>query len=138
MKRTVVIIAAIAGLAISGCNSKKEITGGNPSTPVEDPQSTPAAVANTIFDAAQTGDYTALPALIASDADGDSKRIAAVASDAKTQVEFKKYFEKATLNGAPVIDGDKASVKIFFGPDGNKEETFEMVKVDGKWFLRSF
>jgi len=129
MKKATILIAFVAALAITGCggDSKKA-----------DSQSTPGAVAETIFDAAKSGKYDGLPALIDADADGDSKRIASVATDPATQVEFKKYFEKGKVNGEPLIDGDKASVKILFGPDGDKEETFEMVKKDNKWYLKSF
>jgi len=129
MKKATLIIAIIAAVAITGC-------GGDSKS--GDTQSSPRAVAETIFDAAKSGKYDALPALIDTDADGDSKRIGSVASDAATQVEFKKYFEKGKVDGEPLIDGEKASVKILFGPDGDKEETFEMVKKDNKWYLKSF
>jgi len=132
MKKTTIIIAVIATLAMASCSNNK--TDGKKTAP----QSSPGAVAETIFDAAKSGDYQDLPKLIDSEADGDSKRIGSVASDPAMQAEFKKYFEKGRLNGEPVIDGDKASVKILFGPDGEKEETFEMVKKDGNWYLKSF
>ncbi|MEI9946137.1 MAG: hypothetical protein WDN26_18180 [Chitinophagaceae bacterium] len=129
MKKTTVVLSILASLAFTGCSegSKKA-----------DHQNSPEAVAETIFKAAKTGDYEALPAIVDKDADSDSKRIAAVASDPAAQAEFKKYFEKGKLNGEPMIEGDKASVKILFGPEGDREETFEMVKRDGHWYLKSF
>lgn len=52
--------------------------------------------------------------------------------------EFVRYFAKSQLKNEPVIDGEKATVDILFGPDGDKEETLEMVKKNGKWYLLSF
>ena len=103
-----------------------------------DPQSNPKALAEAIFNAAKNGNYDALPALIADDADGDSKRIAQAVSDTATAKQFQQYFSKGKVNGEPVINGDKASVSILFGQDGAKEETFEMIKKNGKWYLQSF
>lgn len=103
-----------------------------------DPQADPKALAEAIFDAAKSGNFQTLSAFIDADADGDSKRIGQAATDASVQEDFKKYFAKGKVSGDPVIDGEKASVNILFGPDGNKEETFEMVKIGGKWYLHSF
>lgn len=121
------IITIMATAVITACHSKPA-----------DPQSSPKALAEAIFNAAQSGNYNGLPALIDADADGDSKRIALAASDPATAQEFQQYFSKGKVNGEPVITGDKASVNILFGPDGTKEETFEMVKKEGKWYLQSF
>jgi hypothetical protein len=104
----------------------------------KDPQADPGALAEAIFEAAKTGNYEGLAALIDADADNDSKMIAQVAGDPTLQEEFKKYFSGAKLAGEPMISGEKASVSILFGPNGEKEETFEMVKREGKWFLQSF
>ncbi|MBO9633286.1 MAG: hypothetical protein J7578_09220 [Chitinophagaceae bacterium] len=114
-------------ISATGCSGK----GG-------DPQADPKALAEAIFDAARSGNFQSLSGFIDADADGDSKRIGQVATDASVQEDFKKYFAKGKVSGDPVIDGEKASVKILFGPDGTKEETFEMVKIGGKWFLHSF
>jgi predicted small secreted protein len=133
MKKATIMIAVIAALVITGCNNDKKSGAGK-----ADPQSSPGAVAETIFDAAKSGNYQTLPQLIDSEADGDSKRIGSVASDPAMQEEFKKYFAKGKMNGEPLVEGDKASVKILFGPDGDKEETFEMVKKNGNWYLKSF
>ncbi len=125
--RTRLIILAMSIIIATGCNSKPK-----------DPQGDPKALAEAIFDAARNGNYANLPALIAADADGDSKMIAQAATDENMQKEFKKYFEKGKVSADPVVNGDAATVKILFGPDGTKEEAFEMVKKDGKWYLHSF
>jgi len=103
-----------------------------------DPQSSPAAVAETIFSAAQNGDFNGLAALIDTEADKDSRMIGSVAADPTLQEEFKKHFSKGKVNGVPVVNGQRASVNILFGPDGDREETFEMVQKYGKWYLQSF
>ncbi len=51
---------------------------------------------------------------------------------------FKEYFSKGKVVGEATIEGDDAKVNILFGPDGTKEETFNMKKKDGKWYLMSF
>jgi hypothetical protein len=106
-----------------------------------DSQSTPAGVANTVFDAAKSGDYSKLKSL--SDAslepDGDSKKVCEVSDgDQKLKDMFKEYFSKGKVVGEATIEGDDAKVNILFGPDGTKEETFNMKKKDGKWYLMSF
>ena len=108
------------------CNSKKE--GGS--------QDTPEGVVNTIFDAAKNKDYSKLSTLCAPDADGDSKHICDMKEEDKES--FVSYFSKGKVNGSAAITGDAAAVPILFGPDGTKEETMNLVKKDGKWYLQSF
>lgn len=103
-----------------------------------DPQAHPGSVAEAIFAAARSENYSGLAVLIDADADTDSKMIAQVATDKSTQEEFKKYFSKGKVTGEPTVSGETASVNILFGPDGTKEETFQMVQKNGKWYLRSF
>jgi len=59
-------------------------------------------------------------------------------ADEVKQKQTKEYFESASLNGYPVIDGDKAAVKINLGNEGKFEETFEMMKKNVTWFLLSY
>ena len=103
-----------------------------------DPQASPGAVAEAIFEAARSGSFSSLPALIDPDADGDSKRIAEAATNEQTGTDFQLYFSKGKVSGEPTVNGDKASVNILFGPDGTREETLEMVRKNGKWYLVSF
>jgi len=101
-------------------------------------QADPRSVAEAIFDAAKSGNYGGLAELIDADADSDSKMIAKVATDKSVQEEFKKYFSKGKVTGEPTVSGETASVNILIGPDGTKEETFQMVLKNGKWYLQSF
>lgn len=125
---TTIVAATFIIMAAAGCNSKT----------TENSQASPRAVAETIFNSAKSGNYDGLAALIDTEADNDSKMIAQAVVDKKIQEEFKTYFKSGKVVGDPVINGDKASVNILFGPDGDKEETFEMVKRDGRWYLQSF
>jgi hypothetical protein len=125
--RTSFIVLTMGTIIAISCNNSPK-----------DPQADPRALAEAIFDAAKNENYASLPTLVDADADGDSKMIAQAASDVNIQKEFKKHFEKGKVSADPVVNGEAASVKILFGPDGTKEETFEMVKKDGKWYLHSF
>ena len=104
-------------------------------------QSTPQGVAEIIFSSARSGDYAKLKDLCnaALEPDGDSKKICEVPDgEEKLKTSFKEYFSKGKVVGDPSIEGDKAAVKVLFGPDGTKEETFNMAKKDGKWYMVSF
>ena len=156
MKRlffAVIIIATV----FTACNNKSEetTTTGKDSaatttaaTPAETTtattagdQSTPQGVAQMVFGAAQSGDYSKLKDLCDAslDTDGDAKHICDVTTgDDELKNQFKEHFSKGTVVGDPVIEGDNAKVEILFGPDGTKKETLNMTKKDGKWYLVSF
>jgi hypothetical protein len=130
MKRSIyIVIIAIAML--TGCKGK---SGGGD-------QSTPEGVAGMIFSAAKSGNYGPLkdicnPSL---EPDSDSKMICEVPTgDSELKSKFKEYFSTGKVVGSPVIEGDKAKVSVTLGKDGTKEETFNMAKKDGKWYLVSF
>lgn len=125
MKQTIVWV--MTAIIIAACSGKPK-----------DVQADPRSVAEAIFEAAQSGNCQGLAALVDTEADGDSKRIAKASTDKTTQEEFQQYFSKGKVSADPVISGDKASVNILFGPDGTREETLEMVRKDGKWYLMSF
>jgi hypothetical protein len=131
MKKNFWAILVIAAL-FTACNGKSG-SGGD--------QSTPAGVANMIFDAAKSGDYSHLKDLCDAslEPDGDSKHICDVTTgDDELKAMFKEHFSKGKVAGDAVIEGDKAKIEITFGPDGTKKETFNMAKKDGKWYMVSF
>jgi hypothetical protein len=100
-------------------------------------QSSPKALAEAIFAAARSKDFASLATIVAPDADGEAKRVADVAgADEEMQASFVEYFGKGKVNGEVVTEGDTARVPILFGPEGTKEETFEMIRIDGKWYLQ--
>jgi hypothetical protein len=50
---------------------------------------------------------------------------------------FATNFEFGKVAGAAEISGDKAIVPIKFGPNGDKQETFQLVKRGNRWYLSS-
>jgi hypothetical protein len=148
----------IAATLLFACNNKSEektstttdTTAVAPVTPAPETstanastgdQTTPKGVAEMVFGAARSGDYSMLKDLCnpSLDTDGDAKHICDVTSgNDELKNQFKEHFSKGTVNGEPVIEGDNAKVDILFGPDGTKKETLNMTKKDGKWYLVSF
>ncbi|MBL7700786.1 MAG: hypothetical protein JNM14_00930 [Ferruginibacter sp.] len=131
MKKIIYSVFALAFL-FAACKGKSAASGD---------QTSPKGVANMIFDAAKSGDYSQLKNLCEASlaSDGDSRRVCEVAdADDKTKSSFKEYFSTGKVVGEPTIEGEEASVNITFGPDGTKEETLKMQKKDGKWYLYSF
>ena len=128
----------LAGLALAavlaGCGGEKK------SGPAKADQSSPKALAESIFAAARSGELGALEGIAApTDSDGDARDVAGVAkADAAKQESFKSFFAKGKVDGEVKVEGERAEVPILFGPDGTKKETFNMVKVAGLWYLQSF
>ncbi|MEO7308869.1 MAG: hypothetical protein ABIX01_00615 [Chitinophagaceae bacterium] len=129
MRKSFFFVSVAASLLFASCKGK---SGGD--------QSTPEGVAEIIFNSARTGEFAPLKSLCndAVDTDGDSKKVCEVATDKESQKQFVEYFSRGKVNGVASVEGDKAAVKIFFGPEGTKEETLNMVKKDDKWYLASF
>jgi len=130
MKRSM-YVAIIAMAILTGCKGK---SGGGD-------QSTPEGAAGMVFSAAKSGDYGPLKDLCDAslEPDSDSKMICEVPTgDAELKGKFKEYFAMGKVVGSATIEGDKAKVSVLIGKDGTKEETFNMAKKDGKWYLVSF
>ena len=139
---TTIVLLAMATTFLTACNSKakesKEAKEAKESKEAKDVQADPRSVAEAIFDAARSGNYGGLAVLIDANADTDAKMITQVSADKTIQDQFKEHFSKGKVSAEPVVSGETASVNILFGPDGTKEETFEMVRKNGKWYLKSF
>jgi len=164
MTQMKIACALALALALVGC--KKEATNeagkadptaapaAAPPAKTADPQAAPAApagggtadnsdpvkVVEQIFTAASSGKADALAGLCdpAGTGDGDVKDVCGSKPGAPKWDEFTKYFAKGKVDGAPTVEGDSASVKILFGPDGTKQETMKLRKIDGKWYLAGF
>lgn len=127
------LYAAMACLSLLSACGGKSGSGGD--------QSTPKGAAEMVFSAARSGDYSHLKDLCndALQPDGDSKHVCDVSTgDDKLKSSFKEYFSKGKVVGEATVEGDNAKVNVLFGPDGTKEETFNLSKKDGKWYLVSF
>jgi hypothetical protein len=120
-----------------------------------DPNSSPESVMNTIFQAANDGEVGILKFLLPPydeqtneiPCDGDCKAICNPGNEGMkdelkgnyvTLGDFKEYFSKAKIIGSPSINGDDAEVNFVFGPNLERNETMNMQKINGKWYLRSF
>lgn len=102
-------------------------------------QSSPKALAESIFTAAKSGKFAGLEGIAATSADGQSKELAGAGkADAKKQESFRETFSKAKVNGDAKVEGDKAQIPILCGADGTKAGTLKMVKVNGLWYLEGF
>jgi len=102
-------------------------------------QSDPVDLVRAIFKAARSGDYSGVSGICADDADKDSKMICEIESQSEeTQQMFKEEFSKGKVTGDAEINDNQASVKIMFGPNGDKEETMMLTKKGKKWYLSSF
>jgi|WetSurSiteA1Bulk_404760.scaffolds.fasta_scaffold103319_2 hypothetical protein len=100
----------------------------------------PVKVVEAVFEAARTGDYSILPGLCdpTGKNDGDTKAICFIGTlSEEDQAQFAKYFSKGKITNEPEISGDNAKVKIMFGPRGTEDEEFNLVRIDGKWYLSS-
>ena len=103
----------------------------------------PANVVNAIFYAARTQDFQILGELCDPEGkgDGDTRSICDLAFS-KENEEFVEVFKNGKVSGSTTNEsneyGDFAAVPILFGPKGDKKETMNLVKRDGKWYLSSF
>ena len=101
----------------------------------------PTNLIEAIFSAAKSGDLSSLTGLCdpTGSGDGDTKAICNLNSQPQISKDnFRKYFEKGQVIGLPIIEGDKAKVKIKFGLDGTKDEEFNLVRINSKWYLSSY
>ena len=145
MKYKKLILISLTALTILSCNQSKSNTSSTTEKASEvkeaNDQSNPVWVVNQIFEAARNSKYESLLTLCDPNGggDGDTKQICAVYLASKEEKdEFNSYFKFGQVIGKAVIAGDEATVQIKFGPQGNKDETMNLSKRDGKWYLRSF
>jgi len=126
----------LLAMVLSACGSEKSSGGGN----VAVDHAKPESVVNAIFAAAKSGDDSKLAGLCdpTGDNDGDTRDICNAKKGSKDWAEFEKYFAKGAVKGSPRIDPETAVVDFTFGPDGKMQETMNLVKRDGKWYLSSF
>jgi tetratricopeptide (TPR) repeat protein len=102
----------------------------------------PESVVQVIFDAAKSGDFASLQDLCdpLGENDSDTQMICDLATDETNREEFVQYFATGKISGDAKIsrDGAQAEVPFLFGPDGDSEETMELINRDGRWYLYSF
>ena len=133
MKRYLFVVISLTCLLFA-------CSGNNALSQTDEIQSDPVKVVEAVFEAARTGDFSVLPGLCdpTGSNDGDTKAICLIGTlPEEDRNQFVKYFEKGKVKGEPEISGNNAKVKILFGPSGNNDEEFNLVRIDGKWYLSS-
>lgn len=120
-----------------------------------DPNSSPESVMNTIFQAAQSGEVGILKLLLPPydeqrggiPCDGDCKALCNPGNESMreelggnyvTLGDLKKYFSKGKIIGTPSIKGNEAMVNFVFGPNLEHNETMNIQRINGKWYLSSY
>ena len=95
-----------------------------------------------IFEAAKSGDFAPLKELCdpLGENDSDTQMICNLATDETNREEFVEYFATGKISGEARIsrNGAEAEVPFLFGPDGDNEETMNLINRDGQWYLSSF
>ena len=113
------------------------------------PNSSPETVMNTIFNSAKNGEVGVLRFLLPpnGDCDGDCIAICNPGNEEMREElggnytdlnDFMSAFSNGKIIGEPSINGNEATVNFVFGPNLEANETMNLQKIDGKWYLRSF
>ena len=108
---------------------------------------TPENVVNALFYVALSQDFTVLGQLCdpEGEGDGDTQQLCALslynkvasAGDNLTRENFTLAFINGSINGETIYTSQSSSVPILF-MQGNKTETINLIKREGKWYLSSF
>ncbi|MES0489693.1 MAG: hypothetical protein ABUK01_06870 [Leptospirales bacterium] len=112
----------------------------------------PMAVMDTLFESAKIGKFSQLGGLCdpMQENDGDTDCICAIdplyephkcSERQKKEINaktFVEYFQTAKTKGSPEVDADHAKIEFLFGPEAKVEETMNLVRRDGFWYLSSF
>lgn len=103
-------------------------------------RSDPRNVVDAVFQAARSGH----PAFLEDLCDPlpptqiDVRRICDYAAGFDPEGEFPMFFANGRLVGSVLEQGDQAWVPFYFGPNGDRLDTMELVKREGKWYLERF
>ena len=155
MKHKRLVLLSITSLILLSCNQidgikteineqqSVELQEADKPIPFKEPnnQSDPAWVVNQIFEAAKSSEYEILLKLCLPDGEGDAdtRGICAINFASKERKNnFNSYFKFGQIIGKPVIVENHAKVQFKFGPNGNEDETMNLLQRDGKWYLAGF
>ena len=139
MKKIPIILVCCFAISLASAQSKSE-----------DFQSDPKLLLKEVFRAANEQDYSNLNKLCPPNKvnDGDTqKHICDIASSSEQGIkEFISYFKNARITGevtySSTSDGTvSAQIPFWFNHpvgESRSNETMNLVKVDGKWYLSSF
>lgn len=141
MKRRKSAFRVFLGVCLLGIAFILNACGENSSRKFELDQNAPENVLNAVFVVARG---EAAPSLLASlcdpfsENDADTRRICDYGKGFDRDGEFAMFFESGKLNGEPSIDGNFAAIPFLYGPDGQNEDTMQLIRRDGKWYLYQF
>lgn len=161
MKNTTIGALFIVFLFLQSCgqnsrsdNSELSNHTTNVSENVDNPNASPESVMNTIFQAAKTGEVGVLKFLLPPydqngemPCDGDCIALCnpgneSMKADLRHNYisieDFKNHFSNAKIIGSPTIKGNEAQVNFVFGPNLEINETMNLQKINGSWYLNSF
>ena len=168
MKKSTILFGLILTgiLTLESCGQDNSSNNDNPApinseqksseiTNKVDPNSSPESVMNTIFQAANTGEVGALKFLLPPydeqtgeiPCDGDCKALCNPGNESMRDElkgnytslgDFKERFSKAKIIGTPSTTGDRAKVSFVFGPNLEANETMNLQRINGKWYLSGF
>jgi len=102
-------------------------------------RSTPDGAMRLFIQFAAEGKFEEIRTFAAPGCDGDVREICAIA-DAKDQDKdrYRNFFGGGEVLGSARVDGDKAEVDFTMGDRQEKQETMNLQRIDGMWFLSSF
>jgi hypothetical protein len=100
----------------------------------------PSSVVEAIFVVAKGADAKILGGLCDPNGqvDLDVRRICEYAHGFDPEGEFPMFFGEGKVAGPHQILGDRAWVPFLFGPNGDKRDTIQLVRREGKWYLEQF
>ncbi len=102
-------------------------------------RSTPDGMMRLFIKFAAEGKFEEIRAFADPKCDGDVREICAIAdSPEKDKNRYRNFFGGGKVLGAARVDGDKAEVDFTMGDKQEKQETMNLQRIDGVWFLSSF
>ena len=125
-------LAFLAGVLSASLVPAVQLAAGQPAAPTS-----PEGVLETVFEAARTGDISALPSLCppAGDNDDATRRICELAATGPDAVAFAEVFSTGRVIGPATL---RAEVPFVYGPAGDQRERMELIQRDGRWYLFTF
>lgn len=99
--------------------------------------STPGSAAKSFFEACASRDRDRLAECFSAGAEGEFNTIVDKSATDESLAELSEMFRDAEVVEEK-IDGDRARVRVSLKWEGRKEETLNMVREQGRWFIRGF
>jgi hypothetical protein len=138
MKKISMLLICCFAISVASAQSKSENF-----------QSDPKLVLEEVFRAANEQDYSNLSKLCPPNKsnDGDTQNICDIPSSSEeVKKEFVNYFKNARITGevnysSPSEGTETARIPFWFnhpGGESRSNETMNLVRIDGKWYLSSF